>query len=110
MTGYRNPFEARCARDLGPGYEYEAIKLPYTLQCTYTPDFIDRAAKHIVEGKGLFDAADRRKMLAVKAAHPDYSIEIWFTNPDKPICKGSKTTYRAWCEKHGFEAKQGPRK
>jgi hypothetical protein len=110
VSGYRNPFEARCARDLGPSYEYEAVKLSFTLECTYLPDFIDKAKKRIVEAKGLFDAADRRKMLAVKKAHPDYTIEIWFTNPEKTISKSSKTTYRAWCEKHGFEVKQGPRK
>lgn len=107
---YRNPYEARCARNLGAGYEYEAVKLTYTLECTYLPDFIDRKAKRIVEAKGLFDAADRRKMLAVKKAHPDYSIEIWFTNPDKTISKTSTTTYRTWCAKHGFEAKRGPAK
>lgn len=110
MSGYRNSFEARCGRDLGPGFAYEALKLPYVLECSYLPDFIDVQGKRIVEAKGLFDAADRRKMLAVKKAHPDYAIEIWFTNPEKTISKASKTTYRAWCDKHGFEVKQGPRK
>lgn len=110
MSGYRNPFEARCARDLGAGWAYEAVKLSYVLACTYLPDFIDVPGKRIVEAKGLFDAADRRKMLAVKRAHPDFAIEIWFTNPEKTISKASKTTYRAWCDKHGFVAKQGPRK
>jgi hypothetical protein len=110
MSGYRNPFEARCARDLGPSYAYEAVKLPYVLECSYLPDFIDESAKRIVEAKGLFDAADRRKMLAVKRAYPAYTIEIWFTNPDKTIRKSSKTTYNAWCDKHGFIAKKGPAK
>ena len=107
---YRNPFEARCARDLGAGWEYEAVKLPYVLECSYLPDFIDREGKRIVEAKGLFDAGDRRKMLAVKKAYPDWTIEIWFTNPAKTISKASKTTYEGWCNKHGFVAKHGPTK
>jgi hypothetical protein len=110
MSGYRNPFEARCGRDLGASYQYEALKLSYVLECSYLPDFIDVDAKRIVEVKGRFTAEDRRKMLAVKKAHPDYTISIWFSNPDQPINKGSKTTNRSWCEKHGFEAVQGPRK
>ncbi|WP_313392053.1 hypothetical protein [Sphingobium yanoikuyae] len=110
MSGYRNPYEARCARDLGAGWEYEAIKLPYTIEHVYVPDFIDRAAKRIVEAKGRYPASDRKKMLAVKAANPDWTYEIWFMNPEAPINKGSKTTNRAWAEKHGFVAKQGPKR
>lgn len=110
MSGYRNPYEARCGRDLGDGWEYEAIKLPYVIEHVYVPDFIDRAAKRIVEAKGRFPASDRKKMLAVKAANPDWTYEIWFTNPDAPINKGSKTTNQAWAEKHGFVVKKGPRK
>jgi hypothetical protein len=110
MSGYRNPYEARCARDLGPGYQYEPVKLPYRLECSYLPDFVDIAGKRIVEAKGLFDAADRRKLLAVKAQHPDYSIEIWFTNPERTISKLSKTRYRDWCDKHDITWKAGPRK
>ncbi|MEG8014057.1 hypothetical protein [Sphingomonas sp. 22R3R2A-7] len=110
MSGYRNSYEKRCARDLGAGWDYEAVRLPYVIEHYYVPDFIDRANKRIVEAKGRFPASDRKKMLAVKATHPDYSYEIWFTNPDAPINKGSKTTCRAWAEKHGFITKTGPRK
>lgn len=110
MSSYRNPYEKRCARDLGDGWEYETMKLPYVIEHIYVPDFIDRAAKRIVEAKGRFPASDRKKMLAVKAAHPDWTYEIWFTNPDAPINKGSKATNRAWAEKHGFVAKQGPKR
>lgn len=110
MSGYRNSYEARCGRDLGDGWEYETVKLPYVLECVYIPDFIDTQNKRIVEAKGRFPASDRRKMLAVKKAHPDFEYEIWFTNPDAPINKGSKTTNRSWAEKHGFIAKAGPRK
>lgn len=110
MSGYRNPYEARCAATLGAGYAYEPIKLPYVIEATYCPDFVDIANKRIVEAKGLFDAADRRKLLAVKDSHPDWTIEIWFTNPKATISKASKTTYANWCDKHGIAWKQGPRK
>lgn len=108
MSGYRNPFEARCAAALGGEYAYEPIKLPYVIEATYCPDFVDVANKRIVEAKGLFDAMDRRKILAVKQAHPSYSIEIWFTNPERTISKSSKTRYRDWCDKHGIQWKVGP--
>lgn len=110
MSGYRNGYEARCARDLGSAFAYEPIKLPYVLECVYVPDFVDHAAKRIVEAKGRFPASDRRKMLAVKKAHPEYAYEIWFTNPEALISKGSKTTNKAWAEKHGFVVRKGPSK
>jgi hypothetical protein len=110
VAGYRNSFEARCGRDLGPGFTYEPMKLAYTLTCSYTPDFVDPVNKRIVEAKGRFPASDRRKMLAVKAQHPDYTYEIWFVSPDAPITKGSKTTNRIWAERHGFTVCQGPRR
>lgn len=84
--------------------------MPYVIAHFYVPDFVDHEAQRIIECKGRFPASDRAKMLAVKAAHPSYSYEIWFQNPDAPINKGSKTTNRAWAEKHGFIAKQGPRR
>ncbi|MEG3162983.1 hypothetical protein U1701_00065 [Sphingomonas sp. PB2P19] len=110
MSAFRNPYEARCARDLGKGWQYEQVKLPYMLECNYLPDFVDVANKRIVEAKGLFDAADRRKMAAIKRTYPHYSIEIWFTNPDKTISKSSKTTYAAWCDRQGIAWKRGPKK
>ncbi len=110
MSEYRNPFEKRCAAKLGPEFAYEPLKLSYTLECQYLPDFVDVANKRIVESKGLFDAADRRKILAVKAQHPDWTVEIWFTNPNKTISKTSKTTYADWCRKNGIAWAKGPSK
>lgn len=110
MSGYRNPFEKRCAAALGQGFAYEPMKLTYTLKCQYLPDFVDAANKRIVEAKGLFDAADRRKILAVKAQHPDWTVEIWFTNPSKTISKTSKTTYSSWCDANGIAWAKGPSK
>lgn len=108
MTGYRNKFEAKCGAAFGPQYEYESIRLTYTTEHTYTPDFIDVAGKRIIETKGYFPPQDRAKMLAVKRAHPDWSITLCFQRPEMTISKASKTTYRQWAEKHGFEVRDCP--
>jgi hypothetical protein len=76
MSEYRNPYEKRCARDLGPAYEYEAIRLPYVIEHQYVRDFIDRANKRIVKAKGRFPASDRKKMLAVKASRVDHRTVV----------------------------------
>ncbi len=98
----RNRFEQKVAAQVGPGFAYEAKRLPYTTAHYYLPDFINEQTKEIVEAKGRLTAADRKKMLAVKAAHPDYTITIVFQNPTLPINKGSKTRYSDWCDKYGF--------
>lgn len=45
---------------------------------------------------------DRQKMLWIKEQHPHLDIRFVFTRSASPIYKGSKTTYAAWCQKHGF--------
>lgn len=106
---YRNPFETRVAATLGPNYEYEPLKISYTMQCNYIPDFVDVAGKRIVEAKGLWDAADRRKIKLVREQHPDWAIHMVFTNPCKTISKQSKTRYCDVCDKLGITWEQGPK-
>lgn len=84
--------------------KYESFKIPYTQpekSRTYTPDFL-LPNGIVLETKGLFDAADRAKMLLVKAQHPDLDIRLVFSNAKAKVTKGSATTYAMWCEKHGF--------
>ena len=102
-TTYRSVFESRVAQTLPARFAYETVRLSYTLQHTYKPDFIDEVAKEIVEAKGEFDSADRTKMLAIKKAYPEYKITIVFQNPNIKIAKDSKTSYSDWAIKHGFE-------
>jgi hypothetical protein len=99
----RNSFEEAVAKRLPKEFLYEPIKLPYVLECNYTPDFVSESEKIIIESKGEFDASDRRKMRAVKKQHPDWRIILVFQNPRKKIDKSSKTTYRDWAIKNGFE-------
>ena len=87
--------------ELGIDYEYEPTKVSYQIQHFYTPDFL--LPNHVyLETKGYWDAADRRKMKAVKKQNPDLDIRMVFQNPYNKISKKSKTTYAQWCERHGI--------
>lgn len=100
----RSNFEARIKRSLiaaGVVFTYENKRIKYDITHTYTPDFI-LANGIIVEAKGLFQASDRTKHLAVKKQHPHLDIRFLFQR-DERISKGSKTKYSTWCEKHGFK-------
>jgi hypothetical protein len=83
-------------------YEYETLKLAYTIAHTYTPDLVLENGM-IVECKGLFTSEDRSKHLAVKKAHPHLDIRFVFSRSKSPLYKGSKSTYASWCEQKGFK-------
>ena len=99
---FRSKLEERIAtllQELGVSYEYESTRVPYTIQHFYNPDFILPNYVHL-EAKGYWDAADRRKILAVKKENPDLDLRMVFQAPYNKISKKSKTTYAQWCEKH----------
>jgi len=105
MPKYRSGLEERVAdllSNLKVEFEYESTKVPYILQCNYTPDFLLPNGVYL-ETKGRLTEEDRRKMIAVKKANPDLDIRFVFQAPYNKIYKGSKTTYAKWCEKHGFQ-------
>ena len=58
---------------------------------TYTPDF-ELPNGIIIESKGRFVAADRKKHLLVQKQHPELDIRFVFSNSKAKISKGSKTT------------------
>ena len=99
---YRSGLEEKVAELLDAlkiSYEYESTKVPYTIQHHYHPDFV--LPNHVyLETKGYWDAADRRKVLAVKRDNPDLDLRMVFQSPYNKITKHSKTTYAKWCEKH----------
>lgn len=104
MPKYRSRLEEKLARWFevnGYPFEYETLRLPYTLSSVYTPDFILPNGV-ILEAKGYFDPSDRRKMLAIKKQHPDLDIRLVFQSPKNTLTKSSKTTYEMWAEKNGF--------
>ena len=109
ITMYRSGLEERVARqlqELGVEFEYETLKIRYTKpaeETYYTPDFI-LPNNIIVETKGQFPTADRKKHKIIKQQFGDkYDIRFVFSNPNQRIGKKSKTTYAAWCERFGFQ-------
>lgn len=104
--GYRSGLESKVSAQLneaGVSFEYETFKIEYQVNETrkYTPDF--RLPNGIiVETKGRFIAADRKKHLLVQQQHPDLDIRFVFSNSKAKLNKGAKSTYADWCQKHGF--------
>jgi hypothetical protein len=122
-SGRRSKFEDRIAEDLdekGIKYTYETWSYEYDeplrknlarcLDCDstnlvrtgwYTPDFFLENGT-IIETKGRFTAADRRKMLAIQEAHPELDIKMLFQRNNK-IHKRSLTTYADWCMENNYD-------
>lgn len=101
--GFRSKFESKVAdllAALGVGYQYEAERLIYTLTKKYISDFTFNNI--ILEVKGVLLWADREKMAALKAAHPDQRIVFLFMYPHRKV-PSLKMTHAEWAEKYGFE-------
>jgi len=104
---YRSGLEAKIAADLkthGVYVKYETHKISYTKPVTshtYTPDFV-LPNGIIIEAKGLFSSADRKKHMFVKEQHPYLDIRFVFGNSQNKLYKGSLTTYAGWCMRKGF--------
>ena len=99
---FRSQLEENIAKlldGLGVSFEYESEKLGYTIEHSYTPDFVLPNYTYL-EAKGYWSPADRRKILSVKKDNPDIDLRMVFQSPYNKISKKSKTTYAQWCEKH----------
>lgn len=107
INGYRSGLEDKVGSQLdtlGIQYEYEKLKIKYSVNevRTYTPDFKILSNGIIVETKGRFVAADRKKHLLIKQQYPLLDIRFVFSNSNAKISKNSKTSYADWCNKNGF--------
>ena len=105
-NGYRSGLEDDIAKDLkdrGVNFEYEKLKVQWQLleNKTYTPDF-KLPNGIIIESKGRFVQADRKKHLVIQDQHPFLDIRFVFSNSRSKLYKGAKSTYGDWCNKHGF--------
>lgn len=106
--GFRSGLEETLSDFLkmtGIPFEYETRKISYTTPASnhkYTPDFILKDTGVIVETKGIFTLADRKKHLLIQSQHPELDIRFVFSNSKNRLRKGSKTTYADWCNQHGF--------
>lgn len=104
---YRSGLEVQIAAFLKPlqkELRYEKLKIEWEdlSYRTYTPDFeLDNGI--IIETKGMFDNADRRKHIAIKEQHPELDIRFVFSNAKAKLYKGAKSSYCDWCDKHGFK-------
>lgn len=112
LHGFRSGLEEKVAEqlkelDIDFGYETKDSIINYEKPVTkhrYTPDFnFGKQSTIIIETKGRFLTADRQKHLLIKKQHPELDIRFVFSNSKSRISKSSKTTYAAWCEKHGFK-------
>ena len=91
--GYRSGLEFKISMALDTikyKYEYESIKIEWEdlTYRTYTPDFILNNGI-IIETKGRFLSADRKKHIAIKKQHPDLDIRFVFTNSRNKLQKGA---------------------
>lgn len=108
---YRNNLERSMAKQLEGvevPFSFEKIRLPYQVPARtskYLPDFVIDGTNIILEGKGWFGrsgAKERQKFLLLKEQYPDYDIRFVFSDANKPLYKGSKTSYAEWADEHGF--------
>ena len=106
--GWRSGLEEDVAKALtsaGVPFTYEEMKIKYIKPASehqYTPDFVlDNGI--IVETKGRFLIADRKKHMLIKRQQPHLDIRFIFSNSSQKLNKGSRTTYAQWCVKNGFE-------
>ena len=107
-NGYRSGLEEDLAESLrarGVKYTYEETKIRYIQPATehqYTADF-ELENGIIIESKGRFLVADRKKHLLIKRQQPHLDIRFVFSNSKQKISKASRTTYADWCNKNGFQ-------
>jgi len=107
QLGYRSGLEVKVATKLkesGVVFGYETTKIKYVIPeslHTYTPDFVFPNGL-IVETKGRFVVADRKKHLLIREQKPWLNIRFVFSNSKAKINKGSKTSYGDWCDQYGF--------
>ena len=85
-------------------FVYEGMKIKFELPTqkkSYTPDFPIND-RFIVEAKGAFNSADRKKHKLIREQHPELDIRFIFSNAKTKIGKKSLTTYGKWCELNNF--------
>lgn len=105
-SGFERTLAAQMKR-LRVRFDYEPIKLPFSIERTYCPDFYIPSKDIYIEAKGKLDADTKSKMIAVKKRHPELDIRIVFMRGSNKLSKSSKKTYMDWAALHGFPAADG---
>ena len=84
---------------LGVDYEYEETSYPYTIQHSYTPDFVLPNKGVILEVKGYWDPPSRRKIKQVKKSDLisfDSELANKYMKIGKPTIKFKVNDYRPY--------------
>ena len=107
INGYRSGLEDKIAtylKDNKIKFLYEKVKIEWEdlAYRTYTPDFI-LPNGIIIETKGIFTVSDRRKHLCIQKQHSNLDIRFVFTNSNRKLRKGAKSSYAEWCLKYDFK-------
>ena len=106
VEGWRSGLEERFAawlRQQGVAFEYEPFSIKYHVEedRRYTPDFVLPNGR-VLETKGRWVTADRKKIRLIKTQHPDLDLRIIFSNEKTRISKLSETTYAEYCDRLGI--------
>ena len=118
--GYRSGLEVKISdylKELKVDFGYECVKIEWEdlAYRTYTPDFV-LPNGIIIETKGMFTAADRRKHLAIKRQHPNLDIRFVFETVDVSYVRvlslptESGVTSMDFCATHVSFQKNGSKK
>lgn len=109
---YRSGLERRIGNQLdeaGIEFGYEPFKIPFVHPAEvrrYTPDFV-LPNGIIVEAKGRWTTADRKKFVLLKRTYPTLDVRFVFSNANTKISRQSKTTYAKYCQSHGWPYSTG---
>jgi hypothetical protein len=104
--GFRSNFEYMFSKELKKRKlkaDYEPDKIKYEQPAvirTYCPDWKIKENVYI-ETKGIFSAADRKKLLNVQRCNPNITVYMLFMSARNTLSRTSKTTYGDWCDKNG---------
>lgn len=102
VVSYRSGLETGLAdwlRAREVEFEYEQSVVRYQVpprMARYTPDFV-LPNGIVIETKGQFVSADRRKHLLIREQQPELDIRFVFSNANARIGKKSETRYSDWC-------------
>lgn len=91
-------------------YENKERRINYIVPAKdhkYLCDFIVKCKttgeEYFIETKGRFvELSERMKYLYIQEQNPHIKLVMCFMNPNLPINKGSKTTYKMWFEGKGI--------
>jgi len=107
MAGMRSVGEVRCAADMDKrrlGYQYESIKLNYTINATYTPDFVTTlpdGSLLVIEYKGKMVSQTRTKIRAIIESNPRIHLCLVFERSNNKLSpRKNSMKYWEWANRY----------